>query len=106
MFRYLLKKRGQTTLEYAILIGVIVAALIAMQVYLKRGFQGKIRDSADNMGDQYSPGFTTSHEVTQSASDTNENVGAGITTTTIRAQTTDKNKQEQVATFDNEYWWE
>ena len=35
----MLRKRGQSTLEYAVLIVVIIAALIAMQVYLKRGLQ-------------------------------------------------------------------
>jgi len=52
------RSKAQTTLEYAILIGVIVAALIAMQSYLKRGFQGKMRSHADSMGSQFSPGHT------------------------------------------------
>ncbi len=56
MFRKLLINRAQTTLEYAILIGVVVAGLIAMQVYLKRGFQGKLKENTDTMGTQFSPG--------------------------------------------------
>ena len=47
MFRRLNAKRGQNTAEYAILIGVIVAAAIAMQVYVRRGMQARIKDAVD-----------------------------------------------------------
>ncbi len=47
MFR-MLNKRGQNTAEYAILIGVIVAAAIAMQVYVRRGMQGRVKDAVDH----------------------------------------------------------
>ena len=49
---------GQSTVEYAVLIIVIIAALAVTQNYVKRGIQGKLKDSADNIGDQYSPGNT------------------------------------------------
>jgi len=48
------KSKGQSTLEYVILLGFIVAALIAMGVYMKRGFQGRLRESTDQVGQQYS----------------------------------------------------
>jgi hypothetical protein len=41
------EKKGQNTAEYAILIGVIVAAAIAMQVYIRRGMQSRIKDAVD-----------------------------------------------------------
>ncbi|MDD5292665.1 MAG: hypothetical protein PHY46_05765 [Candidatus Omnitrophica bacterium] len=47
MFRLLNKKKGQNTAEYAILIGVIVAAAIAMQIYVRRGMQARIKDAVD-----------------------------------------------------------
>lgn len=47
MFRKLNAKRGQNTAEYAILIGVIVAAAIAMQIYIRRGMQARIKDAVD-----------------------------------------------------------
>ena len=43
----LLNKKGQNTAEYAILIGVIVAAVIAMQVYVRRGMQARMKDAVD-----------------------------------------------------------
>jgi gas vesicle protein len=47
MFIKLNQKRGQNTAEYAILIGVIVAAAIAMQIYIRRGMQARLKDAVD-----------------------------------------------------------
>lgn len=60
-----LRKKGQSTLEYAIIIAVVAAALIAMATYMKRGVQGKQRESADKIGDQFSPKHTTYKYTTQ-----------------------------------------
>ena len=46
-------KRSQSILEYTILMIILVAAFITMQVYIKRGFQGRWKQSADDLGDQY-----------------------------------------------------
>ena len=106
MFRKLLNSRAQTTLEYAILIGVIVAGLIAMQVYVKRGFQGKLKENADSMGTQFSPGATTSNYTTHNVTNSSETLSDGVSTTTIDNQATDRTGTENVQKFDNEYWWE
>lgn len=53
-------RRGQSTIEMAILIMIIVFAFIAMQVYLKRGIQGRLRANIDSIGEQYDPEKTTS----------------------------------------------
>ena len=37
-------KKGQSTVEYAIVVGVVVAALVAMQTYVKRGLQARYHD--------------------------------------------------------------
>src|SRR3989338_7669597 len=105
MFKRLSTKRAQSTLEYAILIGVIVAGLIAMQVYLKRGFQGKLRESADSMGEQFSPGQTTYNYTTNSFTNSTETLNAEITTTTIHNQWTGREGDEQVSDFNQETWW-
>ncbi len=54
------KLKGQSTLEYAMIIAVVVGAILAMQIYLRRGVQGKLRESVDSVGAQYSAGNTTS----------------------------------------------
>jgi hypothetical protein len=46
-------RKAQSTLEYAALIAVVVGALVAMQVYLKRGIEGKMRSNADDIGTQF-----------------------------------------------------
>lgn len=42
-----MNRRGNTIIEYAIIIGLIVAALTAMNTFMKRGLQGKIKDMTD-----------------------------------------------------------
>ena len=59
-----MNRKGQSTMEFAILIAIVVGALLVMQIYLKRGIQGKLRSSADNIGEQYSAGCTTSKYTT------------------------------------------
>lgn len=53
-------KRGQTILEYSVLVACVVAALVAVQIYLKRSFEGRIKLHADSFGQQYSAGHTWS----------------------------------------------
>jgi hypothetical protein len=49
------RTQGQSTLEYAVVIAVVVSALLAMQIYMKRGAQGKLRQATDDIGEQFSP---------------------------------------------------
>lgn len=42
-----MSKKGQSTAEYAIVIGLVIAAIVAMQVYVKRSIQGKVKDAVD-----------------------------------------------------------
>ena len=44
--------RGQSMVDYVLLLGVISAALIAMQVYMKRGIQAAVKVSCDQLGPQ------------------------------------------------------
>jgi len=46
-------RQGQSTMETAILFLVIFCALLAMMVYTKRAFQGRLRGDADALGQQY-----------------------------------------------------
>ena len=41
--------RGQSLAEYAVLIGVVITAALAMQVYAKRGIQAAVKKAADGL---------------------------------------------------------
>jgi len=53
--------RGQDTIEWAVLIGVVGAALVGMSFYVKRALAGKWRQVGDTFGQgrQYEPGTTS-----------------------------------------------
>lgn len=54
-FRVYFFKKSQSILEYAVIIACIAAALVSMQIYIKRGIQGRLRQAADDIGEQYAP---------------------------------------------------
>jgi len=84
-------KKAQSTIEYAVIITAIVAALVTMQIYIKRGIQGRMRQSADSIGEQYAPTNTTSDMTTSFSSNsittTNTEEKDGTTTTTTKVDT-------------------
>lgn len=48
-------RKAQSTLEYAIMLVIIMAAFLAVGNYFKRGIQGRWKEAVDEMGDQYDP---------------------------------------------------
>jgi Flp pilus assembly pilin Flp len=79
MFKKLIKnKKAQNTAEYAILISLVVAGIIAMQTYAQRALQSRVRDAgqflateASALGPtvQYEPYYlTTDYTVTRDES--------------------------------------
>jgi hypothetical protein len=47
-------------MEYAVLIAAICAAVIAMQFYMKRGVSGRLKQGADEVGQQFDYNKTVS----------------------------------------------
>ena len=47
---------GQSTAEYAILIAIVIAAMVGMQTYMKRGLQAKYKDASDTLTQQVGEG--------------------------------------------------
>jgi uncharacterized protein (UPF0333 family) len=109
MVRLLRKKRGQkrllgqSTLEYAILVVVVIMALVGIQAYLKRGIQGRMRESADQIGDQFSAGLTTSNITSTSHAIVNEEQDAWSTTSRYTAQTSQRTGTESIANYQMEF---
>lgn len=68
MFR--LNKKGQNTAEYAVLLAIVIGAVVAMQTYVKRSWQGGVKFAVDNLksGDsgkgQYEPYYSESDSTT------------------------------------------
>ena len=75
-------KRGQSVLEYAILMVIIMAALLTLQTYIKRGISGRLKQATDDVGDQYTmaAGANYSKIVTVNSS-TQENSLKGVVNT-------------------------
>jgi hypothetical protein len=59
-----LRKKTQSILEYAILIAIVIAAVVVMQVYMKRGISGRLKESSDKIsgGEAFSASGTTTFQ--------------------------------------------
>ncbi len=105
MFKYLRKRKGQSTLETAVLIMIVIGALLSIQVYIKRGVQGRLRSAADDIGDQYSAGNTNVMKTVTVTSNTTEANTAGDAQTYLRAdEITTTNRTQNIVNLKYEYW--
>jgi uncharacterized protein (UPF0333 family) len=105
MLQYFNQKRGQSTLEYAVLIIIIVGALLSIQFYIKRSIQGRWKQAADDIGDQYSDGNTNVIKTTIKNSNTNETFNQGITESSLNApEVTNTTENSVIVNTDYEYW--
>ena len=48
-------RKGQTTMEFVVLMTVILGAFLATGNYFKRGLQGRWKTAVDDLGEQYDP---------------------------------------------------
>ena len=48
-------RKGQTILEYTVILIIILGVMIAMKDYIKRGIQGRWKAATDDFGEQYDP---------------------------------------------------
>jgi Flp pilus assembly pilin Flp len=90
MLRNFLKNRkAQNTAEYALLIALVVAGVIAMQTYAQRALQARIHDAAGYMAQsantvgfgnstQYEPYYLTSSYNSSSNSEESKRLGVGL----------------------------
>ena len=99
-------RKAQTTLEYAVLIAVVAGGLIAMQVYVKRAFQGSIQSSADDMGEQFSVhGLEELNYDYSSSSNTTETFEDGITKSQLNEEEKSyRNFSVNISDYSQEGW--
>ena len=112
------RSSGQTAMEYTMLIAILVSALLMMAVYIKRSFAGRLRASADSIGEPYAPKHTTSNITltmqsdtkTESELKTDQDVGNGtkadvmVTKTTINNDVTTRSGNETVGPLGTNLW--
>ena len=107
MFTYLNKRRkkGQSTLEYAVLIIIIIGALLSIQVYIKRGIQGRLKGAADDIGDQFSVGNTNVISTMTTSSRTKDKFKSGVSSSTLFGNEVTRTKTNAyVMNVQQEYW--
>jgi len=63
--------KAQSWVEYSIILAIVVAALASMQIYMKRGIQAVIKNSADGLGGQ----MVVTSNVPGDESSTNSTIG-------------------------------
>ncbi len=62
------KRKGQSTVEYAMIIAVVVGGLLLMQHYVRRGLSGRYKSSSDDLGEQFDPSsYSANFNVSQSS---------------------------------------
>ncbi len=100
------KKRGQSTLEFTVLIIIIIGALLSIQVYIKRAVQGSLKSAADDVSQQqYSPGNTNYVMTTSTHSESLQKQVNGTTTSNlIGNQTTNQTVNMYIINQEYEYW--
>ena len=75
------RRKGQSVLEYAVIIAVVVGALLAMQIYMKRGLENRMRQAGDDVGKQFALGATHVSRNTTRCGLVVETVALGATNT-------------------------
>lgn len=89
MFKNLIKnKRGQNTAEYALLIALVVAGIIAMQTFAQRSLQARVKDAAGTYmvaetavlgnSQQYEPYYAQSNYTVNRESAENKRLATGL----------------------------
>jgi Flp pilus assembly pilin Flp len=106
MLQFLNNKRGQSTLEYAVLVVIIIGALLTIQVYIKRGVQGRLKSAADDIGDQYSDGNQNMVTTTQRGGSTEQIYNAGVANTIWQGngEITNTTTNSVILNTQQEYW--
>ena len=101
-----LRKKGQSTLEYAILIIIILGALMSIQIYIKRGIQGRLKSATDDIGDQFSPGNTNVTKIMHTVGNSQDSNYGGTSSSvfTGKGETVTKLQNSDVMNQDQEFW--
>ncbi len=106
MFKHLKKRKGQSSVEYAILIIIVIGALLSIQFYIKRGIQGRLKTATDDISDyQYSPGNTNTVKTTSTKGATRDIFEKGATTSQmLQNESVTENMSSCIMNTQFEFW--
>ncbi|MBI3314566.1 MAG: hypothetical protein HYZ86_01310 [Candidatus Omnitrophica bacterium] len=112
MFKHLFKAvKGQNTAEYALLIALVVAGVIAMQTYVQRSLQAKMRNAGMVLShntelngitttEQYEPYYQSSNYVVTRNATENTRQGRGLIAHDSSSNRTRADQGFQESTYD------
>ena len=92
------KNRGQSLVEFTLLIATVIGAVMAMQLFMKRGLQGRMFDATNSMTkvdggglmqgntSQYEPYYNKGETTIAQSGSTSDNYDHGTTTREIKEQ--------------------
>jgi Flp pilus assembly pilin Flp len=104
MLRYLRAKKGQSLIEYSLILGAIIVGILFMQLYVRRAIQGRLRDASDQIGDQFSPSAKYNLNITRDSKTIESTDATGQTTTTFEYDTTTREGGETLKADNEEDW--
>lgn len=109
MFKYLNnrknRKRGQSALEYSILLIVIIGALLSIQAYIKRSVAGRLKEASDDIGKQFSVGQTNAITMRMTNSWTHDTFQYGVSKSRLtNEEVTLTLMNWDIINVDREYW--
>ncbi len=104
-------KKGQNTAEYAILISLVVASIVAMQTYAQRALQARVKDASDHLTStsiggsnttQYEPYYQRSEYEVERDSVETERLGNGVVAMEVQDDTLRRQGGFQETTYNQE----
>lgn len=94
-----LNRKGQNALEYVLLVTSVVVAFLAIQHYLNRGLQGRVREASDNIGSQFDAQATsTNYTTTRSSTVQETNIGGVTNSSLVTNEATSRTGSEEIKT--------
>ncbi len=94
-----MNKKAQSITEYALLVGVVISAFIAMQTFIKRGYQARLKGASDFVTEiagvprQYTPYYIFENIETETYQESKESHSASDIQHTFSTNTTTRGQR-------------
>lgn len=98
------RARSESTIEFASFTVIMIMALLAMLVYVKRALQGGYRKTYDEIGEQYDPASTTGKHDIKTEAEKTDGFHNGVWTFPDNTQKRSMTGKESVGDYDATLW--